>query len=477
MKMRKPKQEIILADVEITDAGSEGNAIARVDNMVVFVPFVVPGDVVDIKVYKKKKNYAEGRAVAIKKLSPLRSEVRCPHFGTCGGCRWQNMDYAEQLKYKHKQVVDNLERLGKIDTTNISPICGSDNIFYYRNKLEYTFSNRPWISTEDINNPDFVPQPNALGFHIPGLFDKILDIEHCALQENFSNEIRLTIKEYALQNNLEFYDIRNHTGYLRNIVIRNTSIGEWMLVVIVAKNQPELLMPMMEFLHQRFPQITSLQYIVNEKLNDSYTDLDVVTYSGNDYVVENMPAYRGEGNPLEFKIGPKSFYQTNSAQAYKLYSFAADFADLQGNEVVYDLYTGTGTIANFVACLCSKVVGVEYVEDAILDARHNSQRNGITNTVFYAGDMAKVLTEDFVSQNGKPDVVITDPPRAGMHEKVVEQLLKAAPRKIVYISCNPATQARDVMLLSDKYAVGRIQPVDMFPHTQHVENVVELILK
>ena len=477
MKMRKPKQEIILTDIEITDAGSEGKAIARVDNKVIFVPFVVPGDVVDIKIYKSKKNYAEGRAVAIKQYSPLRSEVKCPHFGTCGGCRWQNMDYAEQLKYKQKQVVDNLERLGKIDTTNMSPICGSDNIFYYRNKLEYTFSNRPWISNEDIKNPDFVPQPNALGFHIPGLFDKILDIEHCALQENLSNDIRLTIKEYALQHNLEFYDIRNHTGFLRNIVIRNTSIGEWMLVVIVAQNDKEKLLPMMEFLKNRFPQITSLQYIINEKLNDSYGDLDVITYSGKDSVVENMPAYKQQGKPLEFKIGPKSFYQTNSAQAYKLYSFAADFADLNGDEVVYDLYTGTGTIANFVARRCKKVVGIEYVEDAIVDAKHNSERNNIDNTVFYAGDMAKVLTEDFIKENGTPDLVITDPPRAGMHEKVIQQLLNAQPRKIVYISCNPATQARDIMLLSEKYNVGRIQPVDMFPHTQHVENVVELILK
>lgn len=477
MKMRKPKQEIILTDIEITDAGSEGNAIARVDNKVIFVPFVVPGDIVDIKIYKSKKNYAEGRAVAIKKYSPLRSEVKCPHFGTCGGCRWQNMDYAEQLKYKQKQVVDNLERLGKIDTSNMSPICGSDNIFYYRNKLEYTFSNRPWISNEDIKNPDFVPQPNALGFHIPGLFDKILNIEHCALQENLSNDIRLTIKEYALQHDLEFYDIRNHTGFLRNIVIRNTSIGEWMLVVIVAHDDKEKLLPMMEFLKNRFPQITSLQYIINEKLNDSYSDLDVITYSGKDYVVENMQAYKQQGQPLEFKIGPKSFYQTNSAQAYKLYSYAADFADLKGDEVVYDLYTGTGTIANFVARQCKKVVGIEYVEDAIQDAKHNSERNNIDNTVFYAGDMAKVLTEDFIKENGTPDLVITDPPRAGMHEKVIQQLLNAQPRKIVYISCNPATQARDVMMLSEKYNVGRIQPVDMFPHTHHVENVVELILK
>lgn len=477
MKMRKPKQEIILTDIEITDAGSEGNAIARVDNKVIFVPFVVPGDIVDIKIYKSKKNYAEGRAVAIKKYSPLRSEVKCPHFGTCGGCRWQNMDYAEQLKYKQKQVVDNLERLGKIDTSNMSPICGSDNIFYYRNKLEYTFSNRPWISNEDIKNPDFVPQPNALGFHIPGLFDKILNIEHCALQENLSNDIRLTIKEYAFQHDLEFYDIRNHTGFLRNIVIRNTSIGEWMLVVIVAHDDKEKLLPMMEFLKNRFPQITSLQYIINEKLNDSYSDLDVITYSGKDYVVENMPSYKQQGQPLEFKIGPKSFYQTNSAQAYKLYSYAADFADLKGDEVVYDLYTGTGTIANFVARQCKKVVGIEYVEDAIQDAKHNSERNNIDNTVFYAGDMAKVLTEDFIKENGTPDLVITDPPRAGMHEKVIQQLLNAQPRKIVYISCNPATQARDVMMLSEKYNVGRIQPVDMFPHTHHVENVVELILK
>lgn len=477
MKMRKPKQEIILTDVEITDAGSEGNAIAKIDGRVIFVPFVVPGDVCDIKLYKTKKNYAEGRAIEIKKYSPLRAEVQCPHFGVCGGCRWQNMIYSEQLKYKQKQVADNLERLGKIDISNMQNICGSENIFYYRNKLEYTFSNRPWINAEDIKNPDFVPLPNALGFHVPGLFDKILNIDHCALQDNLSNEIRLAIKAYALENDLEFYDIRNHTGYLRNIVIRNTSIGQWMLVVIVAQDEPEKLMPLMEFIKNKFPQITSLQYIINQKMNDSYTDLDAFTYNGQDHVVEEMPSFKEQDKPLRFKIGPKSFYQTNSAQAYRLYSLAAEMAELTGNEVVYDLYTGTGTIANFVARNSKKVVGIEYVEDAIVDAKDNSRINNITNTSFYAGDMANVLTEDFIAQNGKPDVVITDPPRAGMHQKVIDQLLKALPRKIVYISCNPATQARDVALLAEKYEVGKIQPVDMFPHTHHVENIVELNIK
>lgn len=494
--MRKTKKEIIYEDVEIIDAAAEGMSIAKVEGdepgsgMVVFVPFVVPGDVIDLKVFKKKKNYAEGRAIAIKKPSPKRAELQCPHFGTCGGCKWQNMKYEDQIFYKQKQVKDNLERLGHVDCSTMRPICGSENIFYYRNKLEYTFSTKRWRTNEEmdaISKEELAKDPGALGFHAPQLFDKVLNIDHCALQKDPSNAIRLTVRDYALENRLPFYDIRNHTGFLRNIVIRNSSIGEWMVVVIVSTGQDQngtilgdddrqRLFPLLDLLKERFPEITSLQYIVNNKFNDSYTDLDVVTYHGKDHIVEEMEGYKG-GKTLRFKINPKSFFQTNSAQAQRLYSFVAEFADLQGDETVYDLYTGTGTIALFLAGKCKKIVGIEYVEEAIEDAKINAQYNGYDNTTFYAGDMAKVLTEDFIKENGRPDVVITDPPRAGMHEKVVEQLLATEARKIVYVSCNPATQARDLELLSSKYEVVKIQPVDMFPHTQHVENVVELKLK
>lgn len=496
MKMRKTKKEIIYEDVEIIDAAAEGMSIAKVEGdepgsgMVVFVPFVVPGDVIDLKVFKKKKNYAEGRAIAIKKPSPKRAELQCPHFGVCGGCKWQNMRYEDQIVYKQKQVKDNLERLGHVDCSSMRPICGSENIFYYRNKLEYTFSTKRWRTNEEmeaISKEELAKDPGALGFHAPQLFDKVLNIDHCALQKDPSNAIRLTVRDYALENKIPFYDIRNHTGFLRNIVIRNSSIGEWMVVVIVSTSQDQndtilsdenrqILFPLLDLLKEKFPEITSLQYIVNNKFNDSYTDLDVVTYHGKDHIVEEMEGYKGR-KTLRFKINPKSFFQTNSAQAQRLYSFVAEFADLQGDETVYDLYTGTGTIALFLAGKCKKIVGIEYVEEAIEDAKINAQYNGYDNTTFYAGDMAKVLTEDFIKENGRPDVIITDPPRAGMHEKVVEQLLATEARKIVYVSCNPATQARDLEMLSGKYEVVKIQPVDMFPHTQHVENVVELRLK
>lgn len=496
MKLRKTKQETIYTDVEILDAGAEGMSIAKVEGdepgsgMVVFVPFVVPGDIVDIKVFKKKKTYAEGRAIAIKKPSPKRVELQCPHFGSCGGCKWQNMRYDDQLVFKQKQVKDNLERIGHVDTSLMRPICGSQNIYYYRNKLEFTFSTKRWRSNEEMESIDretLSSDPGALGFHAPTLFDKVLNIEHCALQADPSNDIRLSVRDYALEHRLPFYDIRNHTGFLRNIVVRNSTLGEWMVVVVVATGQGqdsrtltpesrELLFPLLEFLKDRFPNITSLQYIVNNKFNDTYTDLDVVTYHGKDHIVETMEGYRG-GKTLRFKVNPKSFFQTNSLQAQRLYSFVAEFADLTGDETVYDLYTGTGSIALFLAGQCKKIVGVEYVEEAIADAKVNAQYNGYDNTTFYAGDMAKVLTQDFIAENGRPDVVITDPPRAGMHEKVIEQLLQTEAKKIVYVSCNPATQARDLELLASKYRVGRIQPVDMFPHTQHVENVAELILK
>ena len=476
--MRKTKQDIILYDVKIEDAGAEGMCVARVDGMVVFVPFVVPGDVVDIKIIKKKKNYAEGRVVEMKQESEKRVPLQCPHFGICGGCKWQNMSYDQQLVYKHKQVKDNLERLGNVDTSRMRPICGSENIYYYRNKLDFTFSNRRWKTEEEIKNAEggaISDDGGALGFHIPSLFDKVLGIEHCALQADSSNQIRLKVRDYAMAHNLPFYDIRNHVGFLRNLIIRNSSIGEWMVIVIVAEMRDELF-PLLDFISESFPQITSLQYIINGKMNDSYSDLDVVTYRGKAYIEERMEGYNGS-KALRYMINPKSFYQTNSLQAQRLYSFVAEFAGLKGSEVVYDLYTGAGTIALFLADKCKKVVGIEYVEEAIEDARQNAINNELTNTSFYAGDMAKVLTQEFVSQNGKPDIVVTDPPRAGMHEKVVEQLLMTRPAKIVYVSCNPATQARDLQMLSSQYEVGRIQPVDMFPHTQHVENVVELILR
>jgi 23S rRNA (uracil1939-C5)-methyltransferase len=464
----------LLEQVTIADAGAEGMAVARVDGKVIFVPFVVPGDVVDIQVYRNKRHYSEGRAVMFHHLSDKRVEPACPHFGVCGGCKWQTMAYAAQLEAKQRQVRDNLERLGGVDCAKMQPICGSDNIYYYRNKLEYTFSTKAWLTKEQLD--EGAAGGGALGFHIPQLFDKVLDLQHCALQADPSNDIRLAVKQYAEEHQLPYYDIRNHTGFLRNLVIRNTSTGQWMVIVIVACEDNGRLFPLLDMLRDRFPQITSLQYIVNTKLNDSYSDQTVVTYAGDDHIEEQMQGYNGSRS-LRFIINPKSFYQTNSAQAQRLYSFVAQFAELQPTDTLYDLYTGTGTIALFLADKCRHVVGIEYVEEAIADARINAKLNGFDNTRFYAGDMAAVLTPDFIAANGRPDVVVTDPPRAGMHEKVVAQLLATAPRKIVYVSCNPATQARDLQMLAARYDVGRIQPVDMFPHTQHVENVAELLLR
>ena len=471
---RRNKEMPLLEQVTIADAGAEGMAVARVDGKVIFVPFVVPGDVVDIQVYRNKRHYSEGRAVKFHHLSDKRVEPACPHFGVCGGCKWQTMAYAAQLEAKQRQVRDNLERLGGVDCAKMQPICGSDNIYYYRNKLEYTFSTKAWLTKEQLD--EGAAAGGALGFHIPQLFDKVLDLQHCALQADPSNDIRLAVKQYAEEHQLPYYDIRNHTGFLRNLVIRNTSTGQWMVIVIVACEDNGRLFPLLDMLRDRFPQITSLQYIVNTKLNDSYGDQTVVTYAGDDHIEEQMQGYNGSRS-LRFIINPKSFYQTNSAQAQRLYSFVAQFAELQPTDTLYDLYTGTGTIALFLADKCRHVVGIEYVEEAIADARINAKLNGFDNTRFYAGDMAAVLTPDFIAANGRPDVVVTDPPRAGMHEKVVAQLLATAPRKIVYVSCNPATQARDLQMLAARYDVGRIQPVDMFPHTQHVENVAELLLR
>ena len=472
---RRNKELPLLNNIAIDDAGAEGMAIARVDGLVVFVPFVVPGDVVDLQLTRKKHSYAEGRAVRLVTPSPLRVEARCPHFGVCGGCKWQTMDYAAQLEAKYRQVRDNLERLGHIDCSLMRPICGSEHTFHYRNKMEYTFSTRSWRTPEQLASGQAPDEWGALGFHIPGLFDKVLNIERCELQADPGNEIRLAVRDYAIAHQLPTYDIRNHTGLLRNLVIRNSSRGDLMVILIVAEPDTSRFFPLLDMLAERFPQITSLQYIVNQKMNDSYSDLEVVTYRGADHIEEEMAGYDGRPS-LHYIVNPKSFYQTNSPQAQRLYSFVAELAGLRPTDTLYDLYTGTGTIALFLASMAKRVVGIEYVEEAIADARNNARRNGFGNTAFYAGDMAKVLTPEFIAANGRPDVVVTDPPRAGMHEKVVEQLLAAEPRTIVYVSCNPATQARDLALLTAKYKVGRIQPVDMFPHTQHVENVVELTL-
>lgn len=471
---RKRKELPILQNVIVEDVAAEGMALAHWDGKVLFVPYVVPGDIADVKVLKCKKNYCEGRVVAIKKMSEKRVEPPCRHFGVCGGCKWQMLDYKWQLEAKQRQVRDMLERIGGVNCESMRPICGSEKIFGYRNKLEFTFSTRVWIE-----NPQDAPlheSNGALGFHIPGLFDKVLNIESCSLQEKMSDSIRLFVRNYALRHELPFYDIRNHTGFLRNLVIRNNDAGEWMVTVIVADDRPDDLVPLLSSVRDTFPQISSLHYIINPKMNDSYSDLKAHLFSGNSCLEERMSTYSGDGF-LRFRINPKSFYQTNSAQARRLYGFVADFADLRPDDTVYDLYTGTGTIAQFVAPMCKHVIGIEYVSEAIDDAKVNATLNGLTNTSFFAGDIADILNADFVEEHGAPDVVITDPPRAGMHEKVARQLLDIAPRKIVYVSCNPATQARDLQLMSEHYSVARIQPVDMFPHTHHVENVVEMVRK
>jgi 23S rRNA (uracil1939-C5)-methyltransferase len=451
--------------VEILDAGSEGKAVARVDNRVIFVPFVVPGDVIDVQVVKKKKNFFEGRAVKFHKYSEKRIDARCEHFGLCGGCKWQNMDYADQLHYKQKQVVDNLERIGGLELPEVMPIIGSENIYFYRNKLEYTFSNRRWFVEKP--DPEKPQNRNGLGFHLPGMFDRILDIENCYLQREPSNAIRLAARNFALEKEYEFYDVKTWDGYLRNLIIRTSSTGD-LMVIMVFRYVDHIKMPaLLDHLAENFPEITSLMYVINDKRNDDISDLEVQLYKGADHIMEEMDG-------LKFKIGPKSFFQTNRDQALKLYNTTLEFAGLTGDETVYDLYTGTGTIAAFLARHAGKVVGIEYIETAIRDANENSSLNDIQNTHFYAGDMHKVLTDSFIEENGRPDVVVTDPPRAGMHEKVVHQILKIAPEKVVYVSCNPATQARDLAMMASAYTIEKVQPVDMFPQTHHVENVVLL---
>ena len=464
---RKRKQLPLIENIEIIDIANEGKAIAKHNEMVVFTQYVVPGDVVDIQITRKKNSYMEGKVVKIHKLSEKREEPFCEHYGICGGCKWQILPYEEQIRHKQRQVFNNLTRIGKVELPEMLPILGSKKTKYYRNKLEFTFSNKKWLTTEQVQAGVQFDNMNALGFHIPGMFDKVLDINLCHLQENVSNEIRLFIKDYANKNGLEFFDIRNKEGFLRNIIIRTASTGEIMLTVVFYKEDKERREALLSAIAEKFPQITSLIYVINEKCNDTITDQETLVFQGRDHIFEEM-----EG--LKFKIGPKSFYQTNSEQAYELYSITRDFAGLTGNELVYDLYTGTGTIACFVAKKAKQVIGIEYVPEAIEDAKVNAKNNGLDNTLFYAGDMKNILTQEFINQHGKPDVIITDPPRDGMHTDVIDTILFAAPRKIVYVSCNPATQARDLNLLDSKYKVTAVQPVDMFPHTHHVENVVML---
>ncbi len=475
----KKKNLPIYEHVEITGVAAEGKALVRINDIVTFVPNCVPGDIVDLQITKKKHSFMEAKVLRIVEPSKVRCEARCKHFGVCGGCKWQILPYAEQLKYKQQQIVDNLTRIGKIELPEISPILGSKHIYEYRNKLEFTCADRkwfPWEVIEAAGGLDKVDSTYGLGFHIPNCFDKVLDIETCHLMPPINNRIRNAVREYARAHGLTFYNEHTHEGLLRNLILRNNHKGELMLVVSFGQKVNEAAMGLLEYLHTEFPEIISLMYVENTKFNDTIGDLDVKTYFGQDHIMESM-------ENLQFKVGPKSFYQTNTEQAYELYKVAREFAfdQLQMTNdklpLVYDLYTGTGTIANFVARQARQVIGIEYVPEAIEDAKVNSKINGIENTLFFAGDMKDILNDDFVAQYGRPDVIITDPPRAGMHEDVVNVILNAAPQRIVYVSCNPATQARDLALLDAKYHVTKVQPVDMFPHTQHVENVVQLELK
>lgn len=480
---RKKRPLPILKEIEITGLAAEGKALAKVrlrpedeQPIVIFIPYGAPGDIVDLQIDRKKHSYAEAHILRIVSPSSVRTEPPCRHFGICGGCKWQHIPYQVQLEQKRGQVVDTLTRIGKIEIPEVRPTLGSKEIFGYRNKMEYTFSNKKWRTREEITGgKDFTDSSNGLGFHIPGAFDKVLHIEECLLQEDFGNRLRNFIYGYACENGLTFYDIRNNVGLLRTLMIRTASTGQKMVVVAFGEKDDDKTIALMKTIKENFPEITSLQYAVNLKLNDSLGDQEIITFDGTDYIEEEM-----EG--LKFRINAKSFYQTNSRQAHELYKVVRRMAGLEPDSpeyagkrpLVYDLYTGTGTIANFVARQAEKVVGIEYVDVAIEDARLNSAANGIDNTSFYAGDMKDILTEEFIGRNGRPDVMIVDPPRAGMHEEVIKVILKALPERIVYVSCNPATQARDLALLDESYTVTEVQPVDMFPHTHHVENVVRL---
>ena len=467
---RKKKPLPILENVTITDYAAEGKSLARVNDLVVFVPFAVPGDVVDLQVRRKKHSYCEAEIIRMVKPSDVRVEPRCAHFGVCGGCKWQNVPYSEQLKMKEKQVFDQLTRIGKVELPGINPIICSEKTFGYRNKLEFGCSNKRWLTKEEIASGTEYSQMNAIGFHITGAFDKILPVDKCYLMDDMHNRIRNEIRDYAYATGMTFYDLRGKHGLLRDIVMRNSDTGEWMVLVQFhydEEGDDVRAKALLQHLADTFPEITALLYVDNQKMNDTYNDLDLQVFKGNDHIFETMDG-------LKFKVGAKSFYQTNTEQAFRLYSVVRDFAGLTGGELVYDLYTGTGTIANFVSRYARKVVGIEYVPEAIEDAKVNSEINGISNTDFYAGDMKDILTDDFIAEHGRPDIIITDPPRAGMHPDVVQTIIRTAPKRIVYVSCNPATQARDLAMLDQYYKVEAVQPVDMFPHTPHVENVVLL---
>jgi 23S rRNA (uracil1939-C5)-methyltransferase len=460
--------------VEIIDAGAEGKAVARIDNRVIFIPFGVPGDIVDIQVTARKKSFYEGRITNFHERSSFRVEPVCVHFGLCGGCRWQNMDYEKQLYFKQKQVKDHFDRIGKFDYPEIRPILASDDVFFYRNKLEYTFSNRKWF-TGSRPETGSSENTNGIGFHLPGMFDRVIDIEKCYLQPDPSNEIRQAAREYALSAGLSFYDVKTWEGLMRNLVIRNTQSGQVMVIVVFHDEEPEIIKGFLSFLKEKFPGITSLMYVVNAKRNDDISDQEIRLFDGTPYMTEELPAFRPDDPSLQFRIGPVSFFQVNVKQAARLYKVAAEMAEFKGNEVVYDLYSGTGTIASYIARYVKKVVGLEYIPSAVSDAFENARLNGIENVDFHAGDIAKVLDDAFYTQNGRPDIIITDPPRSGMHDKVIGQILAAKPEKVIYISCNPATQARDIQLMSEHYKVMAVQPFDMFPHTQHVENIALLV--
>jgi 23S rRNA (uracil1939-C5)-methyltransferase len=465
---RKQTNKVIFENITVLDAGAKGVSVAKApEGQVIFIPNVVPGDVVDVQTLKKRKAYFEGKAIKFHEYSKDRVEPVCQHFGSCGGCKWQNMDYGKQLFYKNQEVFNNLKRIGKIELPDFEPILGSEKQFFYRNKMEFGFSDARWMTDTEIQSGVEFDNKNALGFHIPRMWDKILDIEKCHLQEDPSNTIRNEIKRFANENELDFFNARNHEGLLRTLMIRTASTGEIMVLVQFYKENKAQRELLLNHIYATFPQITSLQYVINGKANDTLYDQDIKLFKGRDYILEEM-----EG--LHFSINAKSFYQTNSDQAYELYKITREFAGLRGNEVVYDLYTGTGTIAQFVSKQAKKVIGVEAVPEAIFDAKENAKRNSITNCEFYVGDMKNVFNDDFIAQHGHPDVIITDPPRDGMHKDVVEQILKIAPEKVVYVSCNSATQARDLALMDEQYKVTRVRPVDMFPQTHHVENVVLL---
>ncbi len=467
--MRKKRTEkIVFENVEVLDAGAKGVSVAKApDGKIILIPNVVPGDVIDVQTLKKRKAYYEGKATVFHKFSEYRTQPICEHFGACGGCKWQNMKYSQQLFYKNQEVYNNLKRIGKIELPEFEPILGSEKTLFYRNKMEFSFSNARWLTEEEIRNSDEIIKENALGFHIPRMWDKILDIKKCHLQQDPSNDIRNEIRRFANQNNISFFNPRDNEGLLRTLMIRTASTGEIMVLIQFYYDDQTERELLMNFLAERFPEITSLQYVINGKPNDTIYDQDVVLFKGREYILEEM-----EG--LKFSINAKSFYQTNSDQAYELYKITRDFAELTGDELVYDLYTGTGTIAQFVSKNAKKVIGVEAVPEAIVDAKLNAERNEITNCEFYVGDMKNVFNDEFIATHGHPDVIITDPPRDGMHKDVVAQILKIAPKRIVYVSCNSATQARDLALMDEDYKVIKVRPVDMFPQTHHVENVVLL---